>query len=137
MLNVVIRRSRPADEARIAELWSLPPYRPEDEGAKEVMSARARKADVATAREWTSSDRVAVLEQMRVDPDYYRRGIGTRLAETVIGWCRANGYRTLVLNTTSAQLPALALYRKVGFREAFTSFIGKYELVWFEMDLTS
>ena len=49
--------------------------------------------------------------------------------------CRESGFRTIVLNTTSAQEPAPRLYRKLGFREAARSFLGEFELVWFERSL--
>jgi hypothetical protein len=40
-----------------------------------------------------------------------------------------DGPRSLVLNTTSAQLAALALYRGLGFREIGRSYLDVYELV--------
>ena len=52
---------------------------------------------------------------MRVAEDMWRQGIGTRLAEVVIDWCRDHGVRTLVLNTTTPQKPAIGLYHKLGF----------------------
>lgn len=100
-----------------------------------VSEERTLPPDVPQAREWQRRDDVAVLDRLRVVDDAQRRGVGTRLVETVADWCRSHGFRSLILTTTSAQIPALSLYRKVGFREAFHSFVGKYELVWFEMDL--
>jgi hypothetical protein len=41
-----------------------------------------------------------------------------------------HAFQALVLNTTSAQLPALALYGKLGFAEVGRCFLGPYELVW-------
>ena len=79
---------------------------------------------------------VVILDRLRVADEAQRSGVGTRLCQTAAYWCRRHGYRRLVLNTTTAQIPALGLYRKIGFREAFHSFVGKYELVWFELDLT-
>lgn len=101
-----------------------------------VSQERTLPPDVPQAREWQRRNDVAVLDRLRVLDDAQRRGVGTRLVETVADWCRNHGYRTLILATTSAQIPALSLYRKVGFREVFHSFVGKYELVWFEMELT-
>ena len=80
-------------------------------------------------------DDVAELKRLRVADDVWRRGVGTRLTQAVIGWCRAHGFRTLVLNTTTPQKPAIALYKKLGFREAERTFLGKYELVWLRLDL--
>ena len=50
-------------------------------------------------------------------------------------WCRGREYKLLVLNTTPPQTPAMNLYCKVGFREMGRSYIGRYELVWFELAL--
>ena len=87
------------------------------------------------AREWRRREDVAELRRLSVAPEFWRQGVGTRLSRTAIEWCRDNGFRSIVLNTTSAQKPALALYRKLGFREAARSFLGEFELVWFELAL--
>ena len=52
----------------------------------------------------------------------------------LISWSASSGLRTLVLNTTAAQLPALALYRGLGFREIGRSYLDLYELVWLCLD---
>ena len=87
------------------------------------------------SREWRLRDDVAELKRLRVADDVRRRGVGTRLTQAVIDRCRAHGFRTLVLNTTTPQKPAIALYKKLGFREAERTFLGKYELVWLRLDL--
>lgn len=87
------------------------------------------------ARAWRNRDDVAELRRLRVAPEVRRQGIGAQLNETAIAWSRAQGYRTLVLNTTAAQAPALSLYHKLGFREVGRSFVGRYELVWLELAL--
>jgi ribosomal protein S18 acetylase RimI-like enzyme len=43
--------------------------------------------------------------------------------------------RGLVLNTTSAQIPALAFYRRLGFQELGRSYLGSYELVWMHLQI--
>ena len=63
------------------------------------------------------------------------QGIGTRLAEVAIDWCRDHGVRTLVLNTTTPQKPAIGLYKKLGFDEAARTFLDRYELVWLRLEL--
>ena len=85
--------------------------------------------------EWRLKDDVAGLKRLRVADDMRRRGVGTRLTQAVIDWCRAHGFRTLVLNTTTPQKPAIALYKRLGFLEADRTFLGKYELVWLCLDL--
>ena len=91
--------------------------------------------DLPLHSEWRLKDDVAELKRLRVADDMRRRGVGTRLTQAVIDWCRAHGFRTLVLNTTTPQKPAIALYKRLGFRELEHTFLGKYELVWLCLDL--
>jgi GNAT superfamily N-acetyltransferase len=49
-----------------------------------------------------------------VDPDWSRRGIGSRLMDACVDAARAAGFRTLEL---AATLPGEPLYRTFGFRE--------------------
>ena len=91
--------------------------------------------DLRLGREWRLKDDVAELKRLRVADDMRRRGVGTRLTQAVIDWCRAHGFPTLVLNTTAPQKPAIALYKRLGFRELERTFLGKYELVWLCLDL--
>jgi GNAT superfamily N-acetyltransferase len=87
------------------------------------------------AQEWQDRGDIVELRRLRVAPEVRRQGLGVRLCQTVIDWARQKGYRTLVVNTTSSQVPALQLYKRVGFREVGLSFIGAYELVWLELSL--
>lgn len=86
---------------------------------------------------WRERGGVAELRTLRVAPDTRRLGVGTQLCRTVIAWAISAGYNTLILNTTAPQYPALNLYRKLGFQEVGISYIGRYELVWLELDLTA
>jgi GNAT superfamily N-acetyltransferase len=52
-----------------------------------------------------------------VVPERQRRGIGTRLIETVATWAREQGYAALILETTTEQEAAVAFYRARGFKE--------------------
>ena len=70
-----------------------------------------------------------------VADDMRRRGVGTQLTQAAIDWCRVHGLRTLVLNTTTPQKPAIALYKRLGFHEAERTFLDKYELVRLRLDL--
>ena len=107
-------------------------------GTVQVVSATSLSempADHPLSRELRLRDDVAELRLMRVAEDMWRQGIGTRLAGVAIGWCRRHGIRTLVLNTTTPQKPAVGLYHKLGFREVGRTFLGRYELVWYGVEL--
>ena len=104
-------------------------------GMRRARADTTEAASLPMSSDWQRRGDVAELCCLRVAPERWRQGIGARLTETVIHWSRENGYRTLVLNTTSPQLPARALSRRLGFREIARSYLGPYELVWFEYSL--
>ena len=87
------------------------------------------------SRAWRLQAHVAELSRLRVTDDVRRQGVGTRLVEAGIDWCRRHGFSTLVLSTTTPQGPAIALYTRLGFREVDRTFLGSYELVWLRLDL--
>ena len=107
-------------------------------GTVQVVSPTALSkmpTDHPLSRELRLRDDVAELSLMRVAEDMWRQGIRTRLAEVAIDWCRDHGVRTLVLNTTTPQEPAIGLYHKLGFREADVTLLDRYELVWLRLEL--
>ncbi len=92
-------------------------------------------AAMPLAQEWGKRTDIATLTRLSVDPEFWRRGLGFSLIQTAADWCREQGHGILVLNTTSPQLPAMSLYLKAGVREVGLSYLGRYELVWFELAL--
>ena len=69
----------------------------------------------------------AEVKSMRTHPDFLRRGAGATLLEHVIDTARARGVRRLSLETGrgAAFEPALAMYRRRGFRDgdAFSDYV--------------
>ncbi|HWM43251.1 MAG TPA: helix-turn-helix domain-containing GNAT family N-acetyltransferase [Burkholderiales bacterium] len=63
------------------------------------------------------SKSVAKLRLLLVEPGVRGRGLGQRLVEECIAFCRANGFRRLVLWTQSNLAAARAIYAKTGFRK--------------------
>jgi putative acetyltransferase len=64
---------------------------------------------------------------MRTHPDFLRRGVGALVLETIVDAARAAGMTRLSLETGSGPAfePALALYRRRGFRPGGA--FGDYE----------
>jgi GNAT superfamily N-acetyltransferase len=54
---------------------------------------------------------------MWVDPSWRGRGIGQALLRAVWEWARGHGFRGLGLWAPAHRPPAIALYRRAGFRE--------------------
>jgi GNAT superfamily N-acetyltransferase len=59
--------------------------------------------------------KAALFEDLVVNPDYRKQGIGAKLLEYVIGQARAQGLLRLTLLTDMQNERAQVLYRKLGF----------------------
>jgi putative acetyltransferase len=57
------------------------------------------------------------LSKMAVSPEYQGRGAAIKLAEHLIAEARRLGGRLLYLESNQKLIPALNLYKKLGFRE--------------------
>jgi ribosomal protein S18 acetylase RimI-like enzyme len=108
-------------------------------GLRMVGDNRSADADTVessglpSAEKWAQTADVGEVRRLRVLPEWRRRGVATALMSELISWSATAGLRGLVLNTTAAQLPALALYRSLGFREIGRSYLDVYELVWMHL----
>ena len=65
---------------------------------------------------WESSGRALVIHLLLVRPSMAGRGVGTALVEYAMQLARQGGYAALRLDTGSQNTPAVALYKKAGFR---------------------
>lgn len=60
----------------------------------------------------------AELEAVGVAPAMQQRGLGRKLCQTVIAWCRLQGAAHIDLEVRSRSLVPIALYRDLGFEDA-------------------
>jgi putative acetyltransferase len=73
-----------------------------------VGSAGVDRVDAATAE----------LHRLYLDPGLRGRGFGDALVETIVAWCRAQGFPRLVLWSDTRFTHAHRLYLRHGFRQA-------------------
>ena len=107
---------RPSDarDQRIAMLQSIsPPVR--------YWLAYAEGAPRAFFSSWTSTDGIAVLEDLYTHPDYRRRGLATALVHHCVVDSRARGAGPVALETDPADTPK-HMYAAMGFRPLSVSY---------------
>jgi ribosomal protein S18 acetylase RimI-like enzyme len=75
------------------------------------------------------------IKRMRVHPDHQRRGVGQAMLDHLEARAAELGYTGIYLDTTTLQEPAIALYKKNGYREAARGKRGSFDLLFFEKDL--
>ncbi len=80
---------------------------------------------------------LATLRDIRVHPDWQRRGLGRLLMQTVIMWARNEGLAELQIETQDVNVPACRLYETMGcvlraVREgAYAAHPHELQLLWY------
>ncbi|KAF1391966.1 hypothetical protein PFLUV_G00047560 [Perca fluviatilis] len=87
---------------------------------------------VAVVAKQSGKERHGELFRMIISPSCRRVGLGFRMAQTVIDFCKERGFSRVVLETTSMQTAAVALYKKLGFSHVL-SHTKTQASVWFVM----
>jgi ribosomal protein S18 acetylase RimI-like enzyme len=81
-------------------------------------------------------DDLVALWDIRVHPDFRRKGIGRELFRAAIQWARDRQCRELKIETQNINVPACRFYRKQGSRlcsinrTAYDDFPDEIELMW-------
>jgi GNAT superfamily N-acetyltransferase len=85
---------------------------------------------------------LAVLWDLRVEPESRRRGVGAALFGAVEGWAVTRGCRQLKVETQTVNVPACRFYARQGCllgainRHAYPDLPGEVQLLWYK-DLAS
>jgi putative acetyltransferase len=117
------------------ELKSLPgAYGPPD-GRLLLVHCGDRAAGCIALRKLAPG--ICEMKRLYVRPDYRGWGLGRKLVERLIADARAIGYERMRLDTVeSAMKDAIALYRRIGFKEiAPYSSIPIGSALWMELEL--
>jgi ribosomal protein S18 acetylase RimI-like enzyme len=69
--------------------------------------------------------RVAVLDDLWIEPDLRGRGLGRRLMEAVLADMAASGARAAVVEADPADAQAMAFYARLGFAAAGTTLLAR------------
>ncbi len=93
--------------------------------------ARLGEAIVGTGALVPLQDGVAEIVRMSVAQQHRRSGIGRRILESLIEQARAQGFRQIILETTSTWSEVIEFYLRCGFRITHT----QEGDVYFEMAL--
>ncbi|XP_026163291.1 N-acetyltransferase 8-like 2 [Mastacembelus armatus] len=70
---------------------------------------------VAVVGRQKGKEKFGQLFRMNTSPLCRRMGLGIRLVQTVVDFCKQQGFSKVVLETSSIQMAGLALYQKMGF----------------------
>lgn len=81
------------------------------------------------------AENVAEIRRLRVHPNYRRMGVGTKLMEQAISFCREKAYLKVILDTRIEREPAIRLFEKFGFALSRTREIHGRKLHDFYIDL--
>ena len=82
-------------------------------------------------------DDLAVLWDIRVHPEYRRRGIGSELLSAASAWARDNGCKRLKIETQNINVSACRFYARFGcelraiHRAAYTDTPREVQLLWY------
>ena len=154
--DVEIRLARPQDRPIIVQLFRdsmvAGEVRGNDTGADMDNLEEAYLADNGASGFWVACrrpdadvigmvgvqntrDNVAEIRRLRVREDARRRGLGTRLMEHAINFCRQRGYLKVTLDVRIERSPAVALFQKFGFTPGRTREIDERRLIDFYLDL--
>ena len=93
-----------------------------------VVEVDNKIAGVATGRIFGQSG-LAQLGWICIHPDYQKNDLGKKLLNFVIDFCKDQGCHKISLNTMVNLIPAINLYRNIGFFEE-----ARFEKHWWKAD---
>ena len=82
-----------------------------------------------------TSDHEAEIRRLRVRSDFRRKGLGAKLMEQALNFCRHHGYLKVSLDVRIEREPAISLFEKFGFSLNRTREINGRRTLDFYMDL--
>ena len=108
-----------------------------DEGQSALWVADYDSAIVGMVGVQKTSDHGAEVRRLRVHADFRRKGVGAKLMEQALSFCRHHGYLKVTLDVRIERGPAIALFEKFGFQLNRTREINGRRMLDFYVDLYS
>lgn len=106
------------EEASFLSPWTRSSFLHELSGLHSQLTVAERHGEiVGYLCCWHVADEVQILD-IAVHPDFRQQGIGERLLRHAFVVGRRKGAQSANLEVRRSNLPAIALYKKLGFREA-------------------
>ncbi|MBI1953235.1 MAG: GNAT family N-acetyltransferase [Candidatus Omnitrophica bacterium] len=97
--------------------------------------AEEDKKIVGTLGVKADAGKTAILRRLFVDPAYRRRGIGLRLIQSALSFCREQGYQEVVIRTSTRMEKAIHLCQSLRFKEEGRWDMGEVSLVLLRLRL--
>ncbi|KAM9813232.1 LOW QUALITY PROTEIN: N-acetyltransferase 8-like 2 [Neosynchiropus ocellatus] len=87
---------------------------------------------VAVVAKQDGKEKYGELFRMIISPQCRRTGLGLKMAQTVLDFSERQGFSKVVLETSSTQVAAIALYEKLGFELVLThtNTDGPFWITW-------
>lgn len=77
----------------------------------------------------------AEIKRIRIDLDHQRKGFGQKILTALEESARIKGYKRLILDTTSRQIPAQKLFEKNGYKETHRKKFLDMELIFYMKEI--
>ena len=154
LANVKLRLAREADHAAVRELFRAGLLEghvaDNDTGADIVNLQEAYFSDDGQSALWVAdyddqvigmigvqktSEHEAEVRRLRVHDGFRRLGVGTKLMEQALTFCRHHGYLKVILDVRIERGPAIALFEKFGFQLNRTREIDGRKMLDFYIDI--
>jgi len=106
-----------------------------DEGYSALWVADYEQTVIGMVGVQKTSEHGAEVRRLRVHSDYRRKGVGAKLMEQALTFCRHHGYLKVTLDVRIERGPAIALFEKFGFQLNRTREINGRRMLDFYVDL--
>ena len=106
-----------------------------DDGQSNFWVARYNDNVVGMIGVQKTSPDTAEIRRLRVREGHRRHGVGTKLVEQALTFCRHHAYLKIILDVRIERGPAIALFEKFGFQLARSREVGGRKMLDFYFDL--